>query len=42
MTKPIQVGEYAPDFQALGVFEDLDGLRFEPTINYRQRNYLDI
>ena len=27
---------------ALGVFEDLDGLRFEPTINYRQRNYLDI
>jgi hypothetical protein len=26
----------------LGVFEDLNGLRFEPTINYRQRNYLDV
>ena len=26
---------------ALGVYEDLNGLRFEPTINYRRRNYLD-
>lgn len=26
----------------LGVFEDVNGLRFEPTINYRQRNYLDV
>ena len=26
----------------LGVFEDLNGLRFEPAIGYRQRNYLDV
>jgi hypothetical protein len=26
----------------LGVYEDDQGLRFEPSINYRQRNYLDL